>query len=256
MATLVLQYAGAAAGGAIGGPLGSTIGRAVGAIAGSFIDQALFAPKPRRREGPRLDDLRIMGSTEGAPIPRIFGAMRLSGEVIWATDFDEVVSTTSEKAGGKGAPSQPKTKTTEYLYYANFAVALCEGPIAGIGRIWADGKPFDPGRALWRWYPGDEGQEPDSLITAKEGADAAPAYRGTAYVVFERLALARFGNRLPQLSFEVFRHVPGAADLVRAVNIIPGATEFGYDTRAVTRKVDEGETAPENTHMLARNSDW
>lgn len=256
MATLVLQYAGAAVGGAIGGPVGSTIGRAVGAIAGSFIDQALFAPKPRRREGPRLDDLRIMGSTEGAPIPRIFGAMRLAGEVIWATDFDEVVSTSTEKAGGKGASSQPKTKTTEYLYYANFAVALCEGPIAGIGRIWADGKPFDPGYTIWRWYPGDETQEPDSLIIAKEGADAAPAYRGTAYVVFERLALVRFGNRLPQLSFEVFRHVAGAADLVRAVNIIPGATEFGYDTRAVTRKVDEGETAPENTHMLARATDW
>ncbi|MFO0992403.1 MAG: glycoside hydrolase/phage tail family protein [Hyphomicrobiales bacterium] len=256
MATLVLQYAGAAVGGAIGGPIGSTIGRAVGAIAGSFIDQALFAPKPRRREGPRLDDLRIMGSTEGAPIPRIFGAMRLAGEVIWATDFDEVVSTSTEKAGGKGASSQPKTKTTEYLYYANFAVALCEGPIAGIGRIWADGKPFDPGRTIWRWYPGDETQELDSLIVAKEGADTAPAYRGTAYVVFERLALARFGNRLPQLSFEVFRHVTGAADLVRAVNIIPGATEFGYDTRAVTRKVDEGETAPENTHMLARVTDW
>ncbi|MBL8895172.1 MAG: glycoside hydrolase TIM-barrel-like domain-containing protein, partial [Rhizobiales bacterium] len=256
MATLVLQYAGAAVGGAIGGPVGSTIGRAVGAIAGSFIDQALFAPKPRRREGPRLDDLRIMGSTEGAPIPRIFGAMRLAGEVIWATDFDEVVSTSTEKAGGKGASSQPKTKTTEYLYYANFAVALCEGPIAGIGRIWADGKPFDPGRTIWRWYPGDETQEPDSLIIAKEGADAAPAYRGTAYVVFERLALARFGNRLPQLSFEVFHHVAGAADLVRAVNIIPGANEFGYDTLAVTRKVDEGETAPENTHMLARVTDW
>lgn len=256
MATLVLQYAGAAAGGAIGGPLGSTIGRAVGAIAGSFIDQALFAPKPRRREGPRLNDLRIMSSTEGAPIPRIFGAMRLAGEVIWATDFEEVVSTTTEKAGGKGASSQPKTKTTEYLYYANFAVALCEGPIAGIGRIWADGKPFDPGRTLWRWYKGDEVQEPDSLIVAKEGSDVAPAYRGTAYVVFERLALARFGNRLPQLSFEVFRHVPGAADLVRAVNIIPGATEFGYDTRAVTRKIDEGETAPENTHLLASTTDW
>jgi len=256
MATLVLHYVGAAAGGAIGGPLGSSIGRAVGAIAGSFIDQALFAPKPRRREGPRLDDMRIMGSTEGAPIPRIFGAMRLSGELIWATDFEEVVSTTTEKAGGKGAPSQPKTKTTEYLYYANFAVALCEGPIAGIGRIWADGKPFDPGRTLWRLYAGDDEQEPDSLIVAKEGAEAAPAYRGTAYVVFERLALARFGNRLPQLSFEVFRRVTGAADLVRAVNIIPGATEFGYDPRLVTRQVDEGETAPENTHMLARKSDW
>ncbi len=46
---------------------------------------------------------------------------------------------------------------------------------------------------------------------AREGADNAPAYRGLAYVVFERLPLADFGNRMPQLSFEVFR----AVDAVR-----------------------------------------
>jgi len=256
MATLVLQYAGAAVGGAIGGPIGSMIGRTAGAIAGSFIDQAIFAPKPRRREGPRLDDLKIMSSTEGAPLPRVYGRMRLAGQVIWATEFEEVVSTKTEKAGGKGASSQPKTKTTEYLYYANFAVALCEGPIAGIGRIWADGKPFEPRSSSWRWYKGDETQEPDSLIIAKEGAEAAPAYRGTAYAVFERMALTRFGNRLPQLSFEIFRHVPGAADLVRAVNIIPGASESGYDTRIVSRKLGEGETAAENSHLSRQASDW
>ena len=28
----------------------------------------------------------------------------------------------------------------------------------------------------------------------------APAYRGTAYLVFDNLALEKFGNRLPQLT--------------------------------------------------------
>src|SRR3954451_18245786 len=124
MAALVLQYAGAALGGFIGGPVGAVIGRAAGAIAGSLLDEALFAAPARRRVGPRLDDLKVMGSTEGAAIPRVYGKMRVAGQVIWATPFEEVVSTRTDKAGGKGAGSGPKVKTTEYSYFADFAVAL------------------------------------------------------------------------------------------------------------------------------------
>ena len=54
-----------------------------------------------------------------------------------------------------------------------------------------------------RSYKGDESQTPDPLIVAHDGD--APAYRGLAYVVFERIPLADFGNRIPQLSFEVMR---------------------------------------------------
>jgi hypothetical protein len=255
MATLVLQYAGAALGGLFGGPLGAIIGRAAGAIAGGFIDAELFGEPARRVRGPRLQDLRVMGSTEGSAIPRAWGRMRVAGEVIWATNFEEVVSTQTE-GGSKGAGSGPKTKVTQYDYFANFAVALAEGAISRIGRVWADGKEFDLSGIIWRFYPGSDDQEPDSLIVAKEGGDAAPAYRGTSYIVFERLALERFGNRLPQLSFEIFRPLAGFADRVRAVNIIPGSTEFGYDTAIITRDAGGGETLPENTHMSAERSDW
>ena len=256
MATLVLQYAGAALGGMLGGPIGAVVGRALGAIGGGFIDRALFGSSTRRSEGPRLDDLRIMASAEGSPVPRIWGRMRLGGQVIWATNFEEVVSTRTESASAKGAPAGPKTKVTEYEYFANFAVALCEGEISRIGRCWADGKILDLAQVTHRFYTGSEDQLPDSLIIAKEGADNAPAYRGTAYVVFERLPLARFGNRLPQLSFELFRPAGGMAEHVRAVNIIPGATEFGYDTEIVTSEPEEGETAPENAHASPERSDW
>lgn len=254
MATLVLQFAGAAVG-SLFGPLGAIIGRAAGAIAGGFIDAELFGPGARRIEGPRLDDLRIMGSTEGAAIPRVWGRMRVAGEVIWATNFEEVISTRTD-GGSKGPGSGPRTKVTEYEYFANFAVALAEGPIARIGRVWADGKEFDLSGLVWRFYPGSEDQEADSLIVAKQGSDEAPAYRGTAYVVFERLPLQRFGNRLPQLSFEVFRPIAGFADRVRGVNIIPGSSEFGYDTQIITRDAGGGETLPENTHVSAERSDW
>ena len=54
-------------------------------------------------------------------------------------------------------------------------------------------------------YPGSQDQLPDPLMEAIEGQGLVPAYRGTAYVVIENLALADFGNRVPQLSFEVVR---------------------------------------------------
>jgi hypothetical protein len=53
--------------------------------------------------------------------------------MIWATRFEEQVTT--ETSGGKGFGG-PKVTTTTYAYFGNFAVALCEGPVAGIGRIW------------------------------------------------------------------------------------------------------------------------
>ena len=100
MATVVLQYAGAALGTLVGGPIGGMIGRAIGGIAGSVIDHEIFST-PTHREGPRLNSLQVMASQEGSPIPVVYGRMRIAGQVIWATNLLEVASTTSA-GGGKG----------------------------------------------------------------------------------------------------------------------------------------------------------
>ena len=259
MAALVLSAAGAAAGKSVFGPAGAIAGRLVGALAGNAIDQALFGSRQEiSREGPRLADLEVMASTEGAPIPRIYGRGRLAGQVIWATNLEEVVSTTSQTtggSGGKGMGAGPAvtTNTTTYSYFANLAVGLCEGPIGAVLRIWADGKPLDLTGLTIRTYAGDETQTPDPLIAAKEGD--VPAYRGLAYVVFERLPLANFGNRIPQLSFEVVRPVGRLEKTVRAVTLIPGATEFGYEPATVVQTLGPGQSAPENRHVTFASSD-
>ena len=251
MATVVLQYAGAALGTLLGGPIGGIIGRTVGGLAGAVVDQAVFGTATHR-EGPRLNSLSVMASQEGAAVPVVYGRMRTAGQVIWATNILEVSSTTSQ--GGKGIG--PQNTTTQYSYYANFAVGLCEGLIQGLGRCWADGKEIDLSTYTPRIYYGSETQTPDSLISAIESAAAAPAYRGLAYVVFERLPLTNFGNRLPQLSFEVFTKGNDTASLLRSVNVIPGATEFGYETALVTRSGGTGVTLSENTHVSATRSDF
>ena len=253
MATIVLQYAGAALGTFLGGPVGGILGRAAGAIAGNIIDQNVFGPGARRVEGPRLNELRVLSSEEGAAIPRLWGRMRISGQMIWATNLEEVATTSTQKTSSKGGP---KTKTTGYAYFANFAVGLCEGIIDRVGRVWADGKELDISKFTTRVYRGGEDQLPDSLIVAKEGAANAPAYRGLAYIVFERLPLEQFGNRIPQLSFEVIKTSGGIEQHVRAVNIIPGSTEFGLDTTIITRTASAGVTATENAHVSSERSDF
>ncbi len=248
MATVVLGLVGQAVGASIGGSIlgvsAATIGGLIGTAIGSQIG-------PRQTsEGPRLESLKVTTSTEGAPIPQVFGRMRLGGNIIWATDFTETVRT----EGGKGLGS----KTRTYTYSASFAVALCEGEISGIGRIWADGDPMDLTGVTWRWYPGNETQTADSFMTAINGSTPTPAYRGTAYVVFEDLPLADFGNRIPQLTFEVFRPLADsdtAEGQVQAVCMIPGAGEFTYATETIQTGV-AGEGSSENTNALAETPDF
>ena len=254
MATLLLSAAGSFVGGAIGGPLGAMIGRAAGAIAGSVVDQAIIgALTPARQvQGPRLTSVDITSSTEGAAITRVFGRTRLAGQMIWATRFDEVIS--KDSSGGKGF-SGPKVTTTTYAYFANYAVALCEGPLSRVGRIWMDGREVDQKQVTVRSYLGTEDQAADSLIVSKEGADEAPAYRGIAYLVFERLALEEYGNRMPIVTAEVFRAVGKLEPLVKGVALIPGSTEFGYEPAEVTRQVAKGSYAAENRHTKLAVSD-
>ncbi len=192
MATLVLTAVGSAIGGPVGGAIGSIIGQQVDAI--------LFAPKAR--EGPRLKELDVQTSSYGTQIPAIFGAMRVAGTVIWATDL---IERRSKTGGGKGRPS-----TNAYSYSVNMAVAISSVPVARVGRIWADGNLLRGATGdlkadtEFRFYNGHEDQALDPLMASAEGAGGCPAYRGVAYAIFEDLQLADFGNRIPSLTFEIF----------------------------------------------------
>ncbi len=258
MATLVLTAAAGAVSNVLGLPTIAAGALTIGAaVAGRFIDNALLS-RPTTAEGPRLDNLDVMASAEGAPIPRVFGRVRVSGQVIWATNFEEVITketTTTGGGGGKGG-SRNKTTTITYSYFANVAVALAEGPVSHLGRIWADGEELSLDDVGYRFYRGNDSQTPDPLIEAKEGSGAAPAYRGTSYVVLERLPLEDFGNRLPQFAFEIYRPIGRLETILRAVDIIPGAGEFAYDTTPVRREVNAGEHEGDNKTSSRAGVDW
>ncbi|WP_333682796.1 baseplate multidomain protein megatron [Pontibaca methylaminivorans] len=262
MATIVLSAAGAAIGGAVGGTLAGlssvAIGRAVGATLGQVIDARLLGSGSAPVETGKVDRFRLMGSGDGMPIAQVYGRCRVGGQVIWASDFRE---SRTVSGGGKGSPSKPKT--TSYSYTVSLAIALCEGEILTVGRVWADGEEVARDDLDMRIHTGARDQLPDPVIEAIEGPGMVPAYRGTAYVVMENLSLERFGNRVPQFSFEVIRGVqPGAQDhahdadqLVRGVALIPGTGEYSLATTPVYYSDGEGGRWAANTFSLSGKSD-
>jgi hypothetical protein len=266
MATIVLSAAGMALGGSLGGSvlgLGmATVGRAVGATLGQVIDQRIMGAGSDVVETGRVDRFRLTGASEGAAIAQLYGRMRIAGQVIWATDF---VETTTVSGGGKGGPSKPKTK--DYSYTVSLAIALCEGEISRVGRVWADGVEIARDDLNMRIYAGARDQLPDPKMEAVEGAGKVPAYRGTAYVVLEDLDLGQFGNRVPQFSFEVMR--PGQTDgdtdtavhadlasLITGVALVPGTGEYSLATTAVTISKGFGRRGVTNVNTPSGKSDY
>ena len=261
MATILLSAAGAALGAGFGGTVlglsGAVIGRAIGATVGRVIDQRLMGAGSEAIDVGRVDRFRLMGASEGSSVAQLWGRMRVGGQVIWATEFQE----NARRSGGKGAP---KPKTTSYSYSVSVAVGLCEGEIARVGRIWADGLEIAPDSINLRVYTGSETQLPDPKISAVEGVGLAPSYRGIAYVVIEDLELSGYGNRVPQFTFEVVRPAQGAfagdvVDLqraVRAVALIPGTGEYALATTAVHYNRGLGVNRSANVNSASGKTDF
>jgi len=218
MATIAIPALGAL--GAALTPWAPSVGWAIGTVVGG----ALF-PQQREPSG-KLEDLHVTGSGYGAMIPMVWGRVRLGGNLIWATDLQDSLE------GGKGK--------RRHAYYANLAVLICRGPVVGVRRIWGEDlilydsgqNPRKPTRHNIRIYVGHQNQVADPLIQAVEGAANTPAYRGRCYVVFERLPVSAWGNRIPSLNFEVDAGPATLADVLGDVMDLVG---IGPDLRDLSR---------------------
>lgn len=203
-----------------GGPVGGAIGGAFGSLLGAGIDgpEQLFY----QQEGYRIDDLSSIQTTSayGLPIPIVYGRSRVGTQLIFSSGLKETIhtDTTTVSTGKGGGGVETTTEVTTYTYSVDCAMALCEGPIIGVRKIWADGQLIynistDADidtlteslklNDIMTVYSGTETQLPNTLLQSYNSD--TPAYRGLAYVVFADLQLADYGNRIPQLSFEVIK---------------------------------------------------
>jgi hypothetical protein len=191
-------------------------------FAAAYLANLLAPSSPSvNQEGPRLNDLSAPKSSYGAGIPRIYGSVRVAGNLIWASNIRESITTHSRGGKGGGGGGGGGTTTT-YTYNASFAVLLGEGEIVGVKRIWlnsklvynvagdADNDTYNSSINLRnnsiRIYTGASNQEQDSIIAGWQGAQNTPAYRGRSYLVFVDIPLEEWGNRLPAVSAEVVQH--------------------------------------------------
>jgi len=197
---------------AVGGPLGA----AVGAVIGGTVDRAVFGGR-----GKAANDLLVQRSAYGEAIPRLYGRTRQAGIVIWALPL----ARGGDKGGGRKA------------WTTSFAVALSSRTILDVGRIWADGREIRNANKIFefpvrmRVYRGNGREDADPVIIAAEGMGQAPAYQNLAYVVFEDLDLGPFGNRIPNLSFEVIADDLDPGEWLSDLGALPGVAVMPDGTR-------------------------
>lgn len=238
MAAIVLAAAASQGAAALGaGTFFASLAGGVGGYLGGFIDRSIFGSKARiNQEGARLTDLMVQASSYGKAIPLVYGNARIAGNIIWSLPIQEHVTTTTQSSGGGkggGGGGSVETTTTSYTYTASLAVAICEGPISEVVRVWADAKQLDLTQGSYTLYLGDETQLPDTYISSFFPAGQTPGYRGMAYVVIKDFPLGDYGNRIPNFTFEVRRTLKKSFDLedkIKDITIIPGAGEYVYDT--------------------------
>jgi len=188
-------------------------GAAWGFMAGSMAGQMwVMAHQPTvNTQGPRLSDMKLTAGGYGAGIAKTYGSPRVNGNVIWSSDLIE-----TSRSQTYGSKKTGKQTVTTYTYSVDCAVGVCEGPILGFRRIWANGRliydisgagPVTDDSIIplsgMTFYLGDETQTANSVMQSRLGSTNVPAYRGLAYVVFDNLQLEKFGNRHPKFDFEI-----------------------------------------------------
>lgn len=141
--------------------------------------------------------LHVQTSAYGNPLPIVYGTNRTSGNMIWYGDFTQI-PVSSSSGGGKGGRSN--NAVTSYEYSTSFLMAISEGQIQGIGKVWIDNKLHET-NDVFTVFNGSYSQTPWGYLTTNH-AENALNYRGIAYVAVANYNLGSSAN-LPNHSLEV-----------------------------------------------------
>lgn len=155
-----------------------------------------------------IADFQINTASYGEVVPEILGTTRVSGNIIDYEDFTAHEHKTTTRTG-KGGGS--KHTDISYTYTVAAAIALCEGPIAGIGKVWKDKEVYQyPSESIQlTLFNGAVAQAPWPYMTSKHPDKALP-YSGLAYMA----GVVDLGDRgsLPQYNFEVYGKLRDTGD--------------------------------------------
>lgn len=130
----------------------------------------------------RILSLQVQQSSQGLTLPVVYGRARVAGNLVWYGDFTTYEHKTTTRRGGKGGGGV-KQEDVKYTYEAAVMVALCEGEIKGVTRIWRDKEKFSsPASLRLTLYKGGEEQPVWPHLRQAKHAAQAISYSGTAYL--------------------------------------------------------------------------
>lgn len=168
----------------------------------------LFRGKSTTSRADMIADFQINTASYGEVVPEILGTTRVSGNIIDYEDFTAHEHKTTTRTG-KGGGSKHTNIT--YTYTVAAAIALCEGPIAGIGKVWRDKEIYQyPNEKIeLTLFNGEAAQTPWPYMLSKHPDKALP-YSGLAYMA----GVVDLGERgsLPQYNFEVYGKLRDTGD--------------------------------------------
>lgn len=111
-----------------GGPSGFFFGASLGASVGGMVGGAIDPPKGNLPNAQGPMEVQVNTFHRNLPVPVTYGICKVGGNIIW---MGNIKSRIEESGGGKGKP-----KIQKVFYSADWAIALSEGPILGVGRFW------------------------------------------------------------------------------------------------------------------------
>lgn len=179
----------------VGFGVGSLFGFGAGGMAlGGMIGLWLDPPDPP--DPPELGDLGINSYVRSMPVPIAYGQNKIYGGVIW-------FGNNRVEMENEGSRKEPQYSAS---YFADFAVAMCEGTISSYVKYMINDKDLsdltEEDKVFLDFYPyyGTGDQSLNSIVETNLSGSAEPAipWRWTAYV----LSSGKIGNsnQLPTFS--------------------------------------------------------
>ena len=172
-----------------------------------FVAGLLSRGKVKTTMPAAVSGLQLQSSTQGLPLQIAFGASLIAPNLIWYGDFVATQQQSSAGAGGKGGVGgggggKGGGGGGSYIYQTAVAMALCEGPITGVGNIYVNKNVESMSSLGLALLDGSYSQSPWGYLTTNH-PDQALNYRGIAYVAASAYQLGD-SPQLPNHNFEVF----------------------------------------------------
>lgn len=235
-------------------------GATTGFALGMLVFDALFPERPNV-EPSKLADLHYMGSSYGTSWAKIWGDVRIGGQVSYlhkdaeGNHFKEV----SSGGGGKKSPGTgPDYAVTGFVGFGQATIYFPDNTDESGGellhrdhrifQVWANQSELiyevnDLGVVTTNPYglvpvQGTESQVADSDIVALEGLGSnTPAMRGIVGFYFKNLKCKKWGNTIPQLSARIKTAAVTTGDIISDICRMHGLKVGKFDVSLCTQPV-------------------